>query len=100
MPLAAKTLTQPDATHVAFELNPASCIPTVSGEMVADDVKYSFERIADPKTAADYHDDWGALNQVIVKDKYSGIIELKEAFAPLWTSTLPTESAIILPQKA
>jgi peptide/nickel transport system substrate-binding protein len=25
---------------------------------------------------------------------------LKEAFAPLWTSTLPTESAIILPQKA
>ena len=100
VPLAAKTLKQLDATHVAFELNPGIIYSDGFGEMTADDVKYSFERIADPKTAADYHDDWGSLNQVVVKDKYSGIIELKEAFAPLWTSTLPTESAIILPQKA
>jgi peptide/nickel transport system substrate-binding protein len=99
-PLAAKTLKQLDPTHVAFELNPGIMYSDGYGEMTADDVKYSFERIADPKIAADYHDDWGTLNQVIVKDKYSGIIELKEAFAPLWTSTLPTESSIILPQKA
>jgi peptide/nickel transport system substrate-binding protein len=99
-PMLAKTLKQLDATHVAFELHPGILYSDGFGEMVADDVKFSFERIADPKTAADYHDDWGALKQVVVKDKYSGIIELKEPFAPLWNSTLPTASAVVLPKKA
>jgi peptide/nickel transport system substrate-binding protein len=99
-PMLAKTLKQLDPTHVAFELHPGILYSDGFGEMVADDVKFSFERIADPKTAADYHDDWGALKQVIVKDKYSGIIELNEPFAPLWNSTLPTASAVVLPKKA
>jgi peptide/nickel transport system substrate-binding protein len=99
-PLAAKTLKQLDATHIAFELHPGIVYSDGFGEMTADDAKYSFERIADPKTNADYHDDWGTLDHVEVKDKYSGIIVMKQAFAPLWTSTLPTESAVILPQKA
>ena len=100
VPLAAKTLKQLDATHIAFELHPGILYSDGFGEMTAADVKYSFERIADPNLKADYQDDWSALNQVTVKDKYSGIIEMKEAFAPLWNSTLPTESGIILPQKA
>ena len=31
-----------------------------------------------------------------LKDKLSGIIVLKEAFAPLWLSTLPTASGMVL----
>ncbi|MEA2782496.1 MAG: peptide/nickel transport system substrate-binding protein [Rhodospirillaceae bacterium] len=99
-PLAAKTLKQLDATHVAFELHPGIVYSDGYGEMTADDVKFSFERIADPKTKADYHDDWAQLDHVEVKDKYSGIIVMKKAFAPLWTSTLPTDSAVVLPKKA
>jgi peptide/nickel transport system substrate-binding protein len=100
VPLAAKTLRQLDPTHVAFELHPGIVYSDGFGEMTADDVKYSFERIADPKTKSDYHDDWGTLDHVEVKDKYSGIIIMKRPFAPLWSSTLPTDSAVILPKKA
>ena len=86
--------------HVAFELHPGIVYSDGYGEMTADDVKFSFERIADPKTKADYHDDWAQLDHVEVKDKYSGIIVMKKVFAPLWTSTLPTDSAVVLPKKA
>jgi len=43
------------------------------GEMTADDVKYSFERIAgltDPKEVHSYQSDWGALESVKVDGKY------------------------------
>src|SRR5215470_13153603 len=48
IPMAAKSLKQLDATHVAFELHPGILYSDGYGEMTADDVKYSFERIADP----------------------------------------------------
>jgi peptide/nickel transport system substrate-binding protein len=99
-PRGAKSLTQLDDTHVAFELRPGIIFSNGFGEMVADDVKYSLERMADPKTQSEYSDDWAALDHVEVKDRYSGIIVLKRPFAPLWTSTLPTASSIILSRKA
>jgi peptide/nickel transport system substrate-binding protein len=99
-PEAAKTLKQLDPTHVAFELHPGIMYSDGYGEMSADDVKYSLERMADPAVKSDYADDWAALDHVEVKDKYSGTIVLKKPFAPLWTSTLPTDSSCILPKKA
>ena len=93
-------LKQLDDTHVAFELRPGIVYSNGFGEMVADDVKYSLERMADPKTQSEYAGDWAALDHVEVKEKYSGIILLKRPFAPLWTATLPTASSIILPRKA
>ena len=99
-PRAAQTLKQIDETHVAFELRPGIMYSNGFGEMVADDVKFSLERMADPKTQSEYADDWAALDRVEVRDKYSGIIVLKRPFAPLWTSTLPTASSVILPRKA
>ena len=99
-PRAAQTLTQLDDTHIAFQLRPGIAYSNGFGEMVADDVKFSLERMADPKTQSEYADDWAALDHVEVKDKYSGVIVLKRAFAPLWNSTLPTASSIILPRKA
>jgi hypothetical protein len=62
-------------------------------------VKFSIERIADPKNESPYAGDWATLKEVEIKDKLSGLIHLKEAFAPLWTSTLPTPSGTILSSK-
>ena len=38
------------------------------GELTAEDVKFSFERIADPKNESPYRDDWAVLDRVEVKD--------------------------------
>lgn len=99
-PKAAKSITAIDDTHIAFELHPGLKYSGDYGEITAEDVKYSFERIADPANESPYKDDWSSLDHVEVKDKYNGVIVLKEPFAPLWLSTLPTESAVILPKAA
>ena len=73
------------------------------GEVTADDVKFSFERIAGltkPKLAAAYQADWGALKEVKVESKYAGTIIMKTPFAPLMRSTLPVLSGKILSKKA
>ena len=73
------------------------------GEVTADDVKFSFERIAGlthPKLAAAYQADWAALKEVKVESKYAGTIVMKEPFAPLMRSTLPVLSGKILSEKA
>ena len=59
------------------------------GEMTADDVKFSYERIADPAQQSEYADDMAQLDHVEVTDQHTGVIVLKEPFAPLWTSSLP-----------
>ena len=64
--------------------------------MSAEDVKYSFERIADPATKSPYKNDWATLDRVEVTGKLSGIIHLKEPFAPLWWSTLPWNAGLIV----
>lgn len=93
---AAESIEQVDDTHVKFKLKPGIMWSGDYGELTADDVKFSFERIADPKVESPYKDDWALLDHVEVTDKYSGVIVLKEFFAPLWTSTLPEGSCAIV----
>ena len=93
---AAQEIKQLDDKHIAFTLKPGIVWSNGFGEMSADDVKFSYERIADPKNESPYKDDWAVLDKVEVKDKLSGVIVLKEAFAPLWLSTLPTASGMVL----
>ncbi|HZF37137.1 MAG TPA: ABC transporter substrate-binding protein, partial [Candidatus Angelobacter sp.] len=57
-----------------------------NGEVTADDVKYSFERIL----KSDWKDSWSSLDHVDVKDKYSGVIVLNKPFAPVWLLSLTT----------
>ena len=45
---AAKSIEQTDPTHIKFELREGIMHSGDFGEMTADDVKYSFERVADP----------------------------------------------------
>jgi peptide/nickel transport system substrate-binding protein len=71
-----------DERHIDFTLKKGIQFTGGFGELTAEDVKFSFERIADPKNESPYRDDWAALDRVEVKDPYAGTIVLKEPFAP------------------
>ena len=96
---AAQSIEQTDPTHVRFTLKPGIIWSNGIGEMTAEDVKFTFERHVDPKTASPYRNDWEVLDRVDITDKYSGVIVLKEPFTPLWRSTLPWGSGYILNRK-
>jgi len=70
-----------DDTHYAFRLKPGQMFSNGFGEMTADDVKFSFERIIDPKINAINAPDMGTLSHVEVHDRYSGTIVLKSPYA-------------------
>jgi peptide/nickel transport system substrate-binding protein len=97
---AAEAIEQVDDTHIKFRLKPGIKWSGDYGEVTAEDVKFSFERIADPKNESPYKDDFAVLDHVEVTDKYNGTIVLKEFFAPLWTSTLPEGSGKIVSKAA
>ncbi len=96
----AAAIEQVDPTHVKFTLRPGIMFTNGFGEMTADDVKFSYERIADPAEQSEYADDFAQLDHIEVVDKYSGVIVLKQPFAPLWTSSLPAGSGSIVSRAA
>ena len=61
-----------DDTHYAFRLKRGQMFSNGFGEMTADDVKFSFERIIDPDLNAINAVDMGTLSHVEVHDRYSG----------------------------
>ena len=97
---AAEYIEQVDDTHIEFRLRPGIMFTNGYGEMTAEDVKFSYERIIDPEMKSAYTGDWATLDRVEVTGKYSGTIVLKEPFAPLWWSTLPYGSGDIISKKA
>lgn len=70
-----------DDTHYAFRLKPGQMFSNGFGEMTADDVKFSFERIIDPKLNAINAPDMGPMSHVEVHDRYSGTIVLDSPYA-------------------
>jgi peptide/nickel transport system substrate-binding protein len=97
---AAKSIRQVDPTHIAFELKEGIVHSGGFGEMTAEDVKYSFERVADPDKKSPNIDDWGPLDKVEVTGKYSGTIVFKSPFQPVWWTTLPYTTGNIISMKA
>ena len=97
---AAESIEQLDPTHISFKLKPGIMFTNGFGEMTAEDVKYSYERIIDPKLESPIKGDWAMLKEVQVKDKYSGIIVLKDPFQALWMTTLPYMAGNIISKKA
>jgi peptide/nickel transport system substrate-binding protein len=96
---------EPSADGLSYKFTLKQGIPFHRdyGEVTAEDVKFSFERIAGltkPKVAAAYQADWAALKEVTVDSTYSGTIIMKEPFAPLMRSTLPVLSGKIMSKKA
>jgi peptide/nickel transport system substrate-binding protein len=97
---AAESIEQIDDTHIKFTLKPGIMWNDDLGEVTAEDVKFSFERIIDPEMQSPYAGDWGTLDHVEVIDKYSGVIVLKEYMATLWTIALPNNAGMIVSKKA
>ena len=89
-----------DGLTIDFKLKEGVQFHGDYGELTAEDVKFSYERIANPETDSPYRGDWAALDHVEVTGKYTGQIILKEPFAPLWNSTLPLGSGWVLSKKA
>src|SRR5688572_29347356 len=52
-------------------------------ELVADDVKYSFERMLDEKTASPWRSNWQILDRIETPDRSTVRFVLKRPFAPL-----------------
>jgi peptide/nickel transport system substrate-binding protein len=96
----AKTLQQVDPLTIEFTLREGLVWTGGFGEVTAEDVKYSYERFADPKVKAVYKDDWDALDKVEVTGPLSGVIRLKRPFPALFASTLPNASGLIVSKKA
>lgn len=97
---AAESIRRLDDRHIEFVLRPGIQFTNGFGEMTADDVKFSFERIIDPKLNASSRGEWGPLEEVQVSDRYTGTIVLREPFEPLWQATLPYTAGNILSRKA
>ncbi len=85
-----------DGLTVDFTLKQGVMFHKDNGELTTADIKYSFERIADPANKSPYASDWLTLDHVEAVDKYHGKIILKTAFAPLFNSTLPVNSGRIV----
>lgn len=99
-PEAAESIEQVDPTHITFTLKPGIMFTNDFGEMTAEDVKYSYERIIDPELQSPIAGDWKPLDHVEVTGKYSGVIVLKEPFQALWMTTLPYMAGNIISKKA
>jgi peptide/nickel transport system substrate-binding protein len=78
------------------------------GELTAEDVKYSLERIAgirgqviypNRNEVSTFQADWSQLSEVKLTGKYSGEIKMKIPFAPMF-SVLASTSGMIVSRKA
>lgn len=88
-PWGAEKIEQTDPTSITFTLRPGLKWTGGFGPVTPEDVKYSFERIANPKTESAWKYQFEKLDNVEVKDERTGIIHLKEPFQPIWVTSLP-----------
>ena len=89
-----------DGTVLEFRLREGIQFHHGYGEMTAEDVKFSFERIADPDNDSPYASEWSALVEVEVTGRYTGRVILDDVYAPLFSATLPWNSGSIVSQAA
>ncbi|HEY5775613.1 MAG TPA: ABC transporter substrate-binding protein [Xanthomonadales bacterium] len=97
---AAEYFERLDDTHYAFRLHPGIEHDKGFGEMTAEDVKISLERIIDPAMNSPNAGDLGTLSHVDVHDRYSGTIVLKSPYAALIPIGLCAGVGAILSKKA
>lgn len=97
---AAEHIEQVSPTHTEFRLRPGIMWTEGYGEMTAEDVKYSYERMTSPELEATDRQEWEQLQEVKVTGKYSGVIVMKQPVANLWTNTLPRGMGAIICKQA
>lgn len=86
---AAESIEQASPTTIKFKLKEGIMFTGGYGEMTAEDVKYSFERIIADATESTNKPDWGTLKEVTVDGKYEGTIVFDDAYPPAWNIALP-----------
>ncbi len=91
-----ESITERDPTHIDFTLKPGFQWTNGFGELTAEDVAYSYDRMS----TSEWKGFFEAFETVEVKDKYSGTIVMKTPFAPFIVSTLSSGTGVILSQKA
>jgi peptide/nickel transport system substrate-binding protein len=99
-PYAAKSVDVVDDTTVAFTLRDDIQWTGGYGPLTAHDVKFSFERMADPDAGSPWQYAWDLLDNVEVVDDLNGVIHMKEPFAPLFYTSLPWYAGQIVCKKA
>ena len=101
---AAAEMKQTSPTTIEFRLKPGLMFTDGFGEMTAEDVKFSFERIGLPPAAgvkeSSYKGDWLHLTTVEVKSKYEGRIVLAKPRANLYDVVIADGSGCIVSKKA
>jgi peptide/nickel transport system substrate-binding protein len=101
---AAAEITRVSPTLVEFRLKPGQMFTDDFGEMTADDVKYSIERIGLAPSAGFRESiakaDWINLERVEVTGRYTGRIVLSRPRANLFDIALGDVSGCIVSQKA
>ena len=99
-PDAAEHFEQLDDRHYAFRLKPGQLFSDGFGEMTADDVKFSYERMIDPAMNAINAPDMGPLSHVEVHDRYSGTLVLHSPYAAFIPVAVAGYSGCIMSRKA
>ena len=92
--------TQKSPTEIEFELHDWLEWTGDFGPVTADDVKFSFERVADPANTSAWAYAFDAMDKVEVTGDRTGIIHLKVPSAPFWVTTLPYYMGHIVSRKA
>jgi len=89
-----------DGHEITFYLQEGVMFHRDYGEMTAEDVKFTIERISDPASSSPFKDMWSSLKTIQVIDRYTVKIILKYQYPSLFTSLLPTNTGMIVSKKA
>ncbi len=90
----------PGGKAVTFHLRKGVQFHKGYGEMTAEDVKFSLERIIDPAAKSPEKSQWELLDHVEVIDSYTVKLILKDQMVNLFTSALPMNTGMIVSKKA
>lgn len=96
VPDIAEELEWVDNTHCKFRLKSGIAWTNGFGELTAEDLKFSYERIANPENNFAYVSDWDSLDRIELADSHSGVIVLKEPNVLVKSLTLGLGRAIIV----
>lgn len=85
-----------DSTHIDFTLKKGLMWSGGHGEVTAEDVAWSYDRMKE----SEWKGDFVAYDRVDIKDSHSGTIVLNQPFTPFMTMTMARGTGIILSKSA
>ncbi len=88
-----------DSREITFYLREDVQFHGDYGEFTAEDVKFSFERIAEDDTVPD-HEQFLYLEEVEIVDDYTVKLHLEEPMSQLFTTSLPYNAGLIVSKDA